>query len=121
MAQVQIIPGTIVAHYHCPDCKTDRPPYGFNMNGADLGPAGGVQYFTIFCAADLPGELTAEDNEQIVVDLEKRDPNYTILDLEYEAAKRRKALPARLCGCILAVQVMHYSGPGAPRGGRADA
>jgi len=39
----------------CPHCKTERPPYGFILNGGDLGIVGQVQYFTIFCGATVSG------------------------------------------------------------------
>jgi hypothetical protein len=47
-------PSALPADFHCPECQTNRPPYGFEMNGGDLGIVGMVQYFTVFCAAEKP-------------------------------------------------------------------
>lgn len=44
--------------FHCPTCETPRPPYGFHMNGADLGVMGVTQYMTVFCSAQV--KLTTE-------------------------------------------------------------
>jgi len=39
------------AEFHCPECKTVRPSFGFHLNRQQLGIIGYVEYFTIFCAA----------------------------------------------------------------------
>jgi hypothetical protein len=66
----------------CPHCKTERPPYGFILNGGDLGIVGQVQYFTIFCAAAVPGKGTQE-----------------------------KDAGGEICGCILGVHIIGYRPP----------
>lgn len=76
--------GVRPAVYHCPTCKKIAPPYGFHLNGGDLGIVGMVQYFTIFCAAQV------------------------------EPADDATETPAKVCGAILAVQIMQYQPPRDP-------
>lgn len=59
MGQIQLVGGnpteqkTPPGKLHCPECRTEQPPYGFHLSGGDLGVLGIVQYFSIFCAAPV--------------------------------------------------------------------
>jgi hypothetical protein len=102
--------------FHCPHCHTERPPYGFHMNGSDLGILGATQYMTVFCTAQLttqscgtcghyrhshrlapiPGEIVC------VV------PNCTCKELQLVEKKKS-------CGAILSVGIIAWAPPRDPK------
>lgn len=73
--------------FHCPECKTQNPPYGFVLNKHDLGLVGVVEYFTIHCAA-------VRHVDRYPADAELPDPE--------------------ICGCIFSVQILAYIPPTDP-------
>jgi hypothetical protein len=75
------------AKFRCPQCKAENPPYGFVLNGGDLGLVGTVQYFTIFCGAAISPEASVAGDTP-------SEP--------------------RICGCILGVQIINYQPPRDP-------
>jgi hypothetical protein len=99
-------PQPLPSKYHCPECKTECPPYGFHMMGGDLGMVGTVQYFTIFCAAPIPPPLDEADyTEAMKLPAEQRDADF----------RGRRAMKEKiLCGHIFAVQVLQYMPPRDP-------
>lgn len=71
--------------FHCPECKTQNPPYGFVLNKHDLGLVGVVEYFTIHCAA---------------------------VKTVYDSLNEPEA--KGICGCIFSVQILAYIPPTDP-------
>jgi hypothetical protein len=114
-------PQPLPSKYHCPECKTECPPYGFHMMGGDLGMVGTVQYFTIFCAAAVSG--SPEKDVRAVVEaalLWERGEGTNALDvairdyLSERPVEPVGSIPPKLCGHIFAVQVLQYMPPRDP-------
>lgn len=85
MSKIELIDGRPeVAKFHCPTCKSVAPPYGFHMNGGNLGLVGLVLYMTVHCAAEI------------------------------EPADDEKKTPAKICGAILTVNILQHQPPTDP-------
>ncbi len=92
----------------CPLCGTIAPPYGFHLNGGDLGIIGMVKYFTIFCNAELPPPVETPDE---VIEHARRGAVPPRLRQE---TSEKEGATTKHCGAILGVQIIEYLPPSDP-------
>ncbi len=92
----------------CPACGTVAPPYGFHLNGGDLGIIGTVKYFTIFCNAELELPQRSDD----MCNQFPFRPGDTVRPCILKAGHAGPHQDGRShCGAILGVQIIEYLPP----------
>ena len=115
MGKIEIIgqqPEEKIKDFHCPECKTPRPPFSFEMNGGDLGIMGMVQYLIVFCGAKLPAippictRCGGTGNSPVATNL--------TCSMCGGTGKNPNAREERECGCILSTEVVFWQPPQDP-------